>query len=228
MRSAAAVDMLRCHCFRLALRTSRGAPVMQIGIKRLIEKVPGGMMVVPLLTGAIINTFFPGTPGFFGSFTGALFSPMPILAAFFVCIGASIDIQATPYVLKKGGSLFLTKIGIGAIFGLVFGHFLGEAPISGGMFAGLSTLAIVASMNDTNGGLYCALMSEYGRSRDVGAYSIMSLESGPFLTMVTLGMAGLAAFPWQTMLGAILPLLIGMALGNLDREMRGFLGRIAP
>jgi len=28
------------------------------------------------------------------------------------------------------------------------------------MFAGLSTLAIVASMNDTNGGLYCALMSE--------------------------------------------------------------------
>ena len=56
----------------------------------------------------------------------------------------------------------------------------------------------------------------------------MSLESGPFLTMVTLGMAGLAAFPWQAMLGAILPLLIGMAMGNLDREMRGFLGKIAP
>lgn len=69
---------------------------MQIRIKRLIEKVPGGMMVVPLLTGAIINTFFPETPKFFGSFTGALFNPMPTLAAFFVCMGASIDIQACP------------------------------------------------------------------------------------------------------------------------------------
>lgn len=202
---------------------------MQIPIKYFIEKVPGGMMVVPLMMGAIINTFFPETPKFFGSFTGALFNGgMPILAAFFVCMGASIDVKATPYVLKKGGSLFLTKILIGVVFGVVFGRILGEAPITGGMFAGISTLALVAAVNDTNGGLYCALMGEYGRSRDIGAYSIMSLESGPFLTMVTLGVAGLSAFPWQTMLGAILPLLIGMVIGNADHEMRKFLGNLAP
>ena len=57
-------------------------------------------------------------------------------------------------------------------------------------------------MNDTNGGLYMALMGQYGRPRDVGAYTIMSLESGPFLTMVTLGVAGLSAFPWQTLVGS--------------------------
>lgn len=199
----------------------------QVPIKRFIEKVPGGMMVVPLLTGAIINTFFPNTPKFFGSFTGYLFNGMPILAAFFVCMGASIDVQATPYVLKKGGSLFATKVAIGAIFGVIFGHLLGETPIHGGMFMGLSTLAIVAAINDTNGGLYCALMGEYGSSKDVGAYSVMSLESGPFLTMVTLGVAGLSAFPWPTMLGAILPLLVGMLLGNLDKELREFFGKAA-
>jgi 2-keto-3-deoxygluconate permease len=191
----------------------------------MIEKVPGGMMVIPLLAGAILNTFFPDTPKFFGSFTGALFNPMPVLAAFFVCMGASIDVQATPYVLKKGGALFGTKIAIGIVFGVVLGHFLGEAPITGGMFAGLSTLAVVAAMNDTNGGLYCALMGEYGRSRDIGAYSIMSLESGPFLTMVTLGVAGLSAFPWPTMVGTILPMALGMLLGNLDHELRAFLGK---
>ncbi len=201
---------------------------MQLPIKRAIERVPGGMMVVPLMLGALINTFAPNTPKFFGSFTGALFQGgMPILAAFFICMGASINLKATPYVLKKGGSLFLTKISIGAIFGVVLGHFLGEAPIQGGMFAGLSTLAIVAAMNDTNGGLYCALMGEYGHPRDVGAYSIMSLESGPFLTMMTLGLAGLSSFPWQTMLGAVLPLLIGMILGNLDDEMRIFLSKLS-
>ena len=130
-------------------------------------------------------------------------------------------------MLKKGGSLFFTKIAIGALLGVIFGHILGELPIHGGIFAGLSTLAIVAAVNDTNGGLYCALMGEYGHSKDVGAYSVMSLESGPFLTMVTLGVAGLSAFPWPTMLGAILPLLVGMLLGNLDRELREFFGKAA-
>jgi 2-keto-3-deoxygluconate permease len=202
---------------------------MQIPIKRAIERVPGGMMVVPLLIGAVIATFFPGTPKFFGSFTGALFSgALTILAVFYVCMGASISFKATPYILKKGGTLLAVKVGIAIILGIVFGRFLGEAPVTAGMFAGLSTLAIVAAMNDTNGGLYMALMGQYGRPRDVGAYTIMSLESGPFLTMITLGVAGLSAFPWQTLVGSILPLMVGMLLGNLDREMRDFLSRAIP
>ncbi len=202
---------------------------MQVPIKRAIEKVPGGMMVVPLLIGAVITTFFPDTPKFFGSFTGALFSgALTILAVFYVCMGASIDFRATPYIVKKGGALLIVKVGIAVILGVIFGRVLGEAPVSSGMFAGISTLAIVAAMNDTNGGLYMALMGQYGRPRDVGAYTIMTLESGPFLTMVTLGVAGLSAFPWQTLVGAILPLVAGMIIGNLDREMREFLSRAVP
>ncbi|WP_296524065.1 2-keto-3-deoxygluconate permease [Rhodoplanes sp.] len=201
----------------------------QVPIKRGIESVPGGMMIVPLLLGAVIATLAPDTPKFFGSFTGALFTgALTILAVFYVCMGASIDFKATPYILKKGGSLFAVKIGMGIVAGLVLGRLLGEAPISGGVFAGLSTLAVVAALNDTNGGLYMALMGQYGKPRDVGAYTIMSLESGPFLTMVTLGVAGLSAFPWQTLVGGILPLVIGMILGNLDREMRDFLAKAVP
>ncbi|MCA6107258.1 2-keto-3-deoxygluconate permease [Bradyrhizobium cenepequi] len=202
---------------------------MQVPIKRTIEKVPGGMMVVPLLVGALIATFFPDTPKFFGSFTGALFSgALTILAVFYVCMGASIDFRATPYIVKKGGTLLIVKVSVAVVLGLIFGRILGEAPVGAGMFAGVSTLAIVAAMNDTNGGLYMALMGQYGRPRDVGAYTVMSLESGPFLTMITLGVAGLSAFPWQTLVGAILPLVVGMIIGNLDREMRDFLGRAVP
>nr|WP_281406485.1 MULTISPECIES: 2-keto-3-deoxygluconate permease [unclassified Methylobacterium] len=220
------------HCrpdYKNSRASRREETSMQIPIKRAIERVPGGMMVVPLLIGALIATFFPGTPKYFGSFTGALFSgALTILAVFYVCMGASIDFRATPYIVKKGGTLLLVKIGIALILGLIFGRVLGEAPVAAGMFAGLSTLAIVASMNDTNGGLYMALMGQYGRPRDVGAYTVMSLESGPFLTMVTLGVAGLSAFPWQTLVGAVLPLLVGMIIGNLDREMRAFLSRAIP
>jgi 2-keto-3-deoxygluconate permease len=212
------------------LRAPEGdGKMMQVPIKRAIERVPGGMMVVPLLCGAIFATFFAGTARFFGSFTGALFTgALPILAVFFVCTGASIDFKATPYILKKGGTLFAVKVAIGILLGVVFGRLLGEAPVSAGMFAGISALAIVAAMNDTNGGLYMALMGQYGHPRDVGAYTVMSLESGPFLTMVTLGVAGLSAFPWPTLVGGILPLLFGMLIGNLDRDMREFLSRAIP
>ena len=114
----------------------------QIPIKRAIERVPGGMMVVPLLCGALFATFGAGTAKFFGSFTGALFT---------------------------------VKIALGILLGVMSGRLLGEAPVGAGMFAGISTLAIVASMNDTNGGLYMALMGQYGHPRDVGAYTVMSL-----------------------------------------------------
>lgn len=201
----------------------------QIRIKRAIEAVPGGMMVVPLFAGALMATVFPKTATYFGSFTGALFTgALSILAVFYVCMGASIDFKATPYILKKGGALFGAKVFTAAVIGIVMGYFLGESPINEGIFYGLSTLAVVAALNDTNGGLYMALMGQYGKPRDIGAYSIMCLESGPFLTMVTLGVAGLSAFPWQTMVGAILPLVIGMIIGNLDHEMRDFLKVASP
>jgi 2-keto-3-deoxygluconate permease len=200
-----------------------------VPIKRTIERIPGGMMIVPLFLGAIVNTLAPNTAKVFGSFTGALFTgALPILAVFYVCMGATIEFNATPYILKKGGALFLTKICVAAIVGVLLGRLWGEGPVQGGLLAGLSTLAVVAAMNDTNGGLYMALMGQFGAPRDVGAYSIMSIESGPFLTMVTLGVAGLSAFPWQALVGAIIPLAVGMILGNLDRELREFLGRAVP
>jgi 2-keto-3-deoxygluconate permease len=194
-------------------------------IKGSIEKVPGGMMIIPLLIGAVINTFFPTASKTFGSFTGALMTgALPILAVFYVCMGSTIDIKATPYILKKGGALFGAKLVTGACLGLIASRFI-AGQVEAGLFAGLSVLAIVAAMNDTNGGLYMALIGQLGKKEDVAAYSIMSLESGPFFTMVTLGVAGLAAFPWQTFVGAILPLVAGMILGNLDRELREFLSK---
>ncbi len=186
-------------------------------------------MIGPLALGCVIANLAPGAPKFFGSFTGALFTgALPILAVFYVCVGATLSLDTTPYILKKGGTLFAIKVACGIAVGALMGHWLGEKPVTTGFFAGVSALAIVAAINDTNGGLYMALMGQYGKARDVGAYSVMSLESGPFLTMVTLGVAGLAAFPWPTLVGAILPLAAGMLLGNLDRDLRDFLGRAVP
>ncbi|WP_066521020.1 2-keto-3-deoxygluconate permease [Curtobacterium ammoniigenes] len=202
---------------------------MSVPIKAAIERVPGGMMLVPLLAGAILATVAPGTADFFGSFTGGLLTgSTPILAVFYVCMGASIDLRATPYILKKGGALFGSKVLLAVVLGIIAGRFMTEAPINHGILTGLSVLAIVAAFSDTNGGLYMALMGQYGKPKDVAAYSIMTIESGPFLTMVILGVAGLSAFPWQALLGALIPLLLGMILGSLDPAMRKFLAGAAP
>lgn len=194
-------------------------------IKATLDKIPGSMMLFPLLLGAILNTLFPGTPTFFGSFTGALWQgALPILAVFFFCMGATLSFKSTPHILKKGGALLIAKIAVAAIVGIIVAKFIGNGMILGG----LSVLAIVAAMNDTNGGMYMALMGQFGKAEDAGAYSIMSLESGPFITMVSLGIAGLSGFPWQTMVGAILPMVLGMVVGNLDKDCREFFGKAAP
>src|SRR5574340_264141 len=202
---------------------------MNVPIKKTLDKVPGGAMVVPLLLGAVVHTVAPGTGAFFGSFTGALFTgALPLIAAFFLCLGTTIEFKATPYIVKKGGALLGAKIGAAAIIGVVLARVIGEAPIQGGIFAGLSVLAVVAAMNDTNGAMYVTLMQQFGRKKDAAAYSVMSIESGPFLTMLTLGIAGLASFPWQTMLGALLPLVVGAVLGNLDPNVRAWLSPGCP
>ena len=202
---------------------------MQLPIKRSLDRVPGGMMLVPLAIGSVIVTVAPHTAHFFGSFTGALFTgALPILAVFYVCMGATIELRTLPTVIRRGGALLATKIALGLAAGFLLGQLLGERPVTTGWFAGLSTLAVVAAVNDTNGGLYMALMNQFGRPEEAAAYSVMTLESGPFLTMLTLGVAGLAAFPWQTLVGAVLPLAAGIVIGNLDTDMRTFLGRAAP
>lgn len=198
-------------------------------IKQSIEKLPGGMMVIPLFLGAIINTLDPTVAKIYGSFTGALMTgAMPIMAVFYICMGATIDLKSTPHIMRKGGALLGSKLLTGAILAIIASKFIPNGMIDSGVFAGLSVLAIVASMNDTNGGLYMALMGQFGKKEDVAAYSIMSLESGAFFTMATLGVVGLADFPWQTFVGAILPLIVGMIIGNIDTDMRKFLSPAIP
>lgn len=195
-------------------------------IMKTMERIPGGLMLVPLFLGAIINTFAPNSAEYFGSFTGGLMTgTIPILAVWFFCMGAGIQLKSTGTILRKSGTLVITKIAVAWIVAIIAAQFLPEGGIQTGLFAGFSVLTLVAAMDMTNGGLYASIMQQYGSKEEAGAFVLMSLESGPLMTMIILGSTGLAAFEPQVFVGAVLPFLVGFLLGNLDGDLRAFFSR---
>lgn len=194
-------------------------------IKATLERIPGGMMVVPLLLAATLNTFAPDLLRI-GNFTEALFvdSASALIALFLLCTGAQINLRNVGVSLGKGAVLLTTKWLVGAAIGLLAYIFAG----SDGLWLGLTPIAIIAAMTNSNGGLYVALVGQYGDKTDRAAYSLLALNDGPFLTMVALAIFGAMGFvdgmfSIVSFISVLLPIVIGMVLGNLDGEMREFL-----
>ncbi|MFB5661114.1 2-keto-3-deoxygluconate permease [Alteribacillus sp. HJP-4] len=194
-------------------------------VKANIEKIPGGMMVVPLLLGAVINTFAPGMLRI-GGFTQELFvdGALVLIALFLLCAGAQINVKNVGVTIGKGATLLAVKWVVGASIGLIAYIFAGPS----GLFLGLAPLAIIAAMTNSNGGLYVALVGQYGKGEDRAAYSILALNDGPFLTMVALSIFGAMGFveglfSFVDFIAVLLPIVVGAVLGNLDEEMREFL-----
>lgn len=186
-------------------------------ILKSIQKIPGGIMVIPMVIGALINTFSPEALQI-GSFTTALFSSSSVatligLTLFF--IGTQMKLKEAPEALKRGTVLLLAKYAAGAILAVFVAKVFGLAGI-----LGISSLAILSSLTNSNGGLYMALVGTYGDPQDMAAQSVLNINDGPFLTLITLGAAGLAEIPIMSLVAAIVPFLVGIVLGNLDSDIQ--------
>src|SRR3989449_8858098 len=120
-------------------------------IYRSINRVPGGMMVVPLFIGMVINTFFPELlkiGGFTQALTGVGYPT--ILGMYLFTVGTKITLTTAPKMLVRGLGIMMAKVGTATILALAV------AKLSGGSIIGLSTLAVMVAMSDTNGGMFLA------------------------------------------------------------------------
>jgi 2-keto-3-deoxygluconate permease len=133
-----------------------------------------------------------------------------------------MTLRAAPKMLRRGFGILAAKVGVAIVLALGIAH------LFHGNFVGLSTLALLAAMNDTNGGMFLALTSAFGTKADAGTYVVQSIETGPFVTMLVLVGAGLAVIPWMTMVSVVAPIAAGAILGNLDEDLRAFFGRHEP
>ena len=211
-----------------------------------LKRVPGGLMIVPLLIGAVLSTIdrahlspiqqvlrWLGTAPIasedgveqyeflqIGGFATALTSvgAMTLIAMFLVCVASQMDFRVGRHAVKKGAIIASVKllVAIGCGYALA----TTSDPFDG--WLGLSLVAVLAGMSNGNGGLFLALTGQYGTRSDVGAVSVISLNDGPFFTLLALGILG-ERFPIAAFLGVLLPMVIGFAIGQTSDEARRFL-----
>lgn len=177
-----------------------------------MNKIPGGLMLVPLVLGSVVGTFAPGFLDL-GNFTTALFrdSALPLIGVLIFATGMQITLRTSGPVLATSGVLLLTKSIIPATLVVLLGTVVGIEGI-----LGVSILALLVSMDNSNGGIWLAFTGRYGRERDRGAYIASAVNDGPFFSLLFLGAAGLADIPYTLLLAAVIPLLLGIVAGNLD------------
>ena len=179
-----------------------------------MNRIPGGLMLIPLILGSVVGTFFPGFLSM-GNFTTALFqaSALPLIGLLIFATGMQITLKTSGPVLATSGVLLLCKSIIPATIVVLLAQMVGIDGI-----LGVSILALLVTMDNSNGGLWLAFTGRYGDARDRGAYMASAINDGPFFSMLFLGVAGLANIPFQLLLAAIIPLLIGVIVGNLDQK----------
>lgn len=177
-------------------------------------------MVIPLFAGAFIHTFFPGLLEI-GSFTTAAFSnagAAAIMGVQLLCLGSRLKISQLPVVARRGGILLLSKLIAGLAGVFIISFVFGKEG-----FWGISILAFISAISNCNGSIYLSLMTVFGDEKDCAAVPLLAISNGPFFALIILGVSGLANIPLISLLAAVVPVLVGMALGNWKEEFRTFL-----
>src|SRR5580698_2800870 len=104
-------------------------------IYQTINKVPGGLMVVPLFIGMVINTFFPNLLKI-GGYTEALSNVgyPTVLGMYLFTVGTQMTLRAAPRMLKHGFGIMAVKVGTATVIALTVAHIFAASLL------GLSTL----------------------------------------------------------------------------------------
>lgn len=182
-----------------------------------VKKVPAGTMIVPLFVAAILNTICPSILRI-GSYSRALISNDGLTVMMFLTLlftGTQMRISDIPESLKRGGSHVLFKYLAGAGFYLIIFHFFGYQGI-----LGTCSLAILCVLTNNNGSLYMALVQSYGDHADMVARPIFNFNSGPMLSLLTIGISGSHTVSWQEYVSILLPLCIGILLSTIDSDIK--------
>ena len=165
-----------------------------------MSSIPGATILVPLLLGCLLNTLFPEMFKTLGSFTLGMTQNgvSPLVGAFLLIVGTTISFKSAPAAAARGAIIIIAKQVVVIAVALI-------VLFTGNNFLGLSAMVILAACTGANNAMYAGLMGSMGNEAERGAVAI---------TTLVLGAAGQASIGWS-LVGAILPIVVGIILGNV-------------
>lgn len=182
----------------------------------LMRKVPGGMVLVPMLLFAVINTIFPNLWTSLGGMSMALFKGgTQCLAGFLLfASGTSISVKGLGKVLSHSAPLAIAKLVLSFVCGFGFLSLFGID----GIF-GINGVAFVAVICACNPGVYMGCIQDYGEPADMANFAILNVLTMPAIPIMIIAAAAGTGFNVLDIVTILLPFLLGMLLGNLDPKI---------
>lgn len=192
---------------------------MKIGIMKFLQKVPSGLLIVPLLITALINTFCPGVLMIGGPTTGLFKGGMLCISGILLfASGATLKASQVPTLLKTGGVYAILKLIIAFGAGFLWIHLFG---MDGAM--GISTVALVSAMYCSNPGVLSSCAAEYGNNAEKSLFPLSSLFCMQAIPIAVLEISSGASFDPMGLVNILAPFIAGFIVGNLDPAIAGFL-----
>ena len=185
-----------------------------------IKKIPAGTFLVPLILSMVTYTIWPEL-FLIGGMTQSLFSGQELgfLTALVTFLsGTLIDLKQLGKLIKRQGVLFLAKAVISLALSWLYFTLFGAA----GIF-GISSVAFVSTITSVNAAIYLLTAQDYGGTEvDAGAFGLFGILSLPviptlFYSFIYTTNAGI---DWMPILSILIPLFVGLVLGNLDVNIR--------
>ena len=192
----------------------------ELMLSKFFKKVPAATIVVPMFFACIINTFMPNLLQI-GPMTSAITSKEGLNALIdvtLVAVGSQLTFKRLRLALHRGLVLLISKILTGLILGFIFFRLFGRDGI-----LGISALAFIAAISNQNNSIFIGLISDFGDEYDVASAAITAIISVPIFTFLILSVLGVADISPNSILDLALPIIVGIVLGNIDKNFCEFL-----
>lgn len=188
---------------------------------KFMKKLPAGTLLVPMLVSALLHTIWPELfhiSGITEDFLGGR-SINFIVGMLTFSSGLIIDMTSFKTMLKRHGVIMLVKLILVVLVSLLYAKLFGQQGI-----LGISAVAFTVAMVSMNPAMYISLVDDFGTEVDKAAFAFTGLFSIPVIPVLIYSFNGQGTVDWMPILSTILPLLLGIILGNLDPDFRDLFG----
>lgn len=192
---------------------------------KLMRKIPGGTMLVPMFISALINTIYPSL-FHIGGVTEAFIAGRAlnfVLGAAIFISGCILKLSTIKHVLKRYLGLFAFRTALCAAFSVLFYKLFGLEGV-----LGISLIAFIASTTSMNPSIFLAVMEDFGDEVDTSAFGLISLLATPVIPLLIFSLTQPTKIDILPIVSIVVPLILGVIVGNLDPDLGSFMASGMP